>query len=139
MAIICAIIGMLCWGLAPIFGKLGLSGVHPATALSLRTFIAASMVLGWVMLSRNYHEYSTIPRLFWLFIAVEAILATLIGDLAYFAALKLGNVNQVSLIMSCAPIVTLLTSFFIFGENVSFFQLVGAIFISFGLIMVCID
>lgn len=139
MATICALLGMLCWGLAPIFGKLGLAGVNPVTALSLRTFLAASMVLGWVVLNKNYNDFGNIPPLFWVFIAIEAILATLVGDLAYFVALKHGNVNTVSLIMACAPIITLLASFFLLGEKVTIYQALGAFFITLGLTMVCIE
>ncbi len=139
MAVLFAVLGMLCWGLAPIFGKLGLMGVNPITALCLRTFIASSMVLGWVLLNRTYNDFGNVPPQFWLLIAVEAILATLVGDLAYFMALKYGNVNQVSLIMSCAPIVTLFSSFMLLGETISIYQAVGAFFISIGLMMVCME
>lgn len=139
MAIACAVFGMLCWGLAPIFGKLGLAGVSPVTALSLRTFIAASMVMGWVVMNKTYYDFGNIPPLFWVFIAIEAILATLVGDLAYFVALKYGNVNQVSLVMACAPVVTLLSSYFLLGEIVSLYQLIGAVLITVGLALVCLE
>lgn len=139
MAIACAVLGMLCWGLAPIFGKLGLAGVNAVTALSLRTFIAALMVLGWVVMNKTYHDFGNMPPLFWIFIAIEAILATLVGDLAYFVALKYGNVNQVSLVMACAPVVTLLSSYFFLGEMVSVYQVIGALLITAGLTLVCIE
>ncbi|MEG6586634.1 EamA family transporter [Dendrosporobacter sp. 1207_IL3150] len=137
MAIMFAVFGMLCWGVAPIFGKFGLQGVHPITALSLRTLLAATMVLGWVVCSRGYTDFLNVPFSFWIYIIIEAILATLVGDLAYFYALKYGNVNQVSLVMACAPIVTMLASFFILGENVSYKQILGASLITAGLALVC--
>ena len=139
MVIFFALIGMLCWGIAPLFGKLGLLGVHPVTALSLRTLLAAMLVLGWIIGSKSYTDFCNVPPLFWIYIAIEAILATLVGDLAYFVALKYGNVNQVSLVMSCAPVVTLLASYLVLGEHTSIFQIAGALFISIGLALVCLE
>ena len=137
LVLICACFGMACWGLAPIFGKLGLQGVNPVTAISLRTLLAAIMVLGWVTCTRGYNDFTNVPATFWVYIIIEALLATLVGDLAYFAALKYGNVNQVSLIMSCAPVVTMLASFFFLGEFASYRQILGALLISVGLALVC--
>lgn len=139
MVILYALFGMLCWGLAPLFGKLGLSGVNPVTALSLRTMIAATLVLGWLIGTRGYSEFSRIPALFWVFIAIEAILATLVGDLAYFVALKNGNINSVTLIMACSPVVTVLLSYLFMGEVVSLRQLAGAAFITLGLALISVD
>lgn len=137
MVILFAFFGVLCWGIAPIFGKLGLQGVNPVTALSLRTLMAAIMVLVWVVFTRGFSDIANVSPSLWVYIMIEAILATLIGDLAYFIALKYGNVNQVSIIMSCAPVITMLASFFFLGELASYRQISGAILISLGLALVC--
>ncbi|WP_347490676.1 EamA family transporter [Desulfoscipio sp. XC116] len=139
MTILYAILGMLCWGLAPLFGKLGLYNVNPVTALSLRTIFAATLVMGWLIGSRGFHQFLQVPPIFWVFIGIEAILATLLGDLAYFAALKRGNINDVTLILSCSPIVTMLLSYCFFGEMITNFQLIGAAFISIGLVFISFD
>ncbi len=139
MAILYAFLGMFCWGIAPLFGKLGLYNVHPLTALCLRTMIAATLVLGWLIGSRGFQQMLQIPPLFWIFIGIEAILATLLGDLAYFAALKKGNINEVSLVMACAPLVTMLFSFLFFSEIVTGQQLIGAAFITIGLIFISLS
>ncbi len=131
-----AVLAMLCWGLAPLFGKLGLYHVHPFTALSLRTIIAATVVVSWLIGSRGYNAFLEVPPLFWVFIGIEAILATLLGDLAYFTALKKGGVSQVTLIMSCSPIVTIVLSYLFLGEIMSKYQIIGTIFIALGLVFV---
>ena len=130
---------MFCWGLAPLFGKLGMYNVHPLTALSLRTMIAATLVLGWLVGSRGFSQIFQIPPLLWVFIGIEAILATLVGDLAYFFALKKGNINEVTLIMACSPLVTMLFSFFFLSEIVTGYQLLGALFITIGLVFISIS
>lgn len=136
MVFLYALLGMLCWGLAPLFGKLGLYRVSPATALSVRTLIACFVVMGWLIGSRGYTQFTGIPLQFWVFIGIEAILATLLGDLAYFAALKKGNINDVTLVMACSPLVTMLCSYLFMGESMSNIQLIGAFFISVGLVFI---
>jgi len=139
MVFLYAVLGMLCWGLAPLFGKLGLYKVNPATALSVRTLMAATLVMFWLIGSRGFAQVFQIPPLFWVLIGIEAILATLLGDLAYFAALKKGNINDVTLIMSCSPLVTMLLSYFFLGEMIKNVQLIGAFFITLGLVFISME
>jgi bacterial/archaeal transporter family protein len=134
-----AFLAMVCWGLAPLFGKMGLNGVNPAAALSLRTLIAATFVASWVIGTRGYSEMLQIPFLLWVFIAIEALLAALLGDLAYFFALKYGNINVVTLILACAPLVTMLANYLFLGDAATWRQLFGALFITFGLLLVCME
>ena len=133
MAFLLALFGMLCWGLAPIFGKVGLRHVHPMVVLSLRTLMAATLVSGWLIYSKAYHSFSKIPLKYLLVIGTEAMLATLVGDLAYFGALKYGNINDVTLIMSSSPLITILFSYFLLGQKVYSQQLIGAFLIICGL------
>ena len=142
MVFLYAFLGMLCWGLAPIFGKLGLFRMDPITALSIRTLIAATLVMGWLVGFWKYSHFNqilTVPPLFWVFIAIEAVLATLVGDLAYFAALKWGNINYVTLIMSCSPLVTMFFSYFFLNEPVTGAQIIGAFFIITGLVFISLN
>ncbi|MFZ5597699.1 MAG: EamA family transporter [Bacillota bacterium] len=139
MVFIYSFIGMLCWGIAPLFGKLGLYKVNPTTALSLRTIIAAAVVMGWLIGTRNFSQFAQVPPLFWVFIGIEALLATLFGDLAYFAALKNGNINDVTLILSCSPLITMFFSFLFMGEKMTNIQLMGAFFITLGLAFIYLD
>lgn len=139
MALLYAFLGMLCWGLAPLFGKLGLYSVNPVTALSLRTIIAGTLVMGWLIVSRRIYQFFQIPPIFWVLIGIEAVLATLLGDLAYFAALKKGNINDVTLILSCAPLITMLLSYLFLNEMITNYQLIGAAFITVGLVFISFD
>jgi len=139
MAVFYALLGMLCWGLAPLFGKLGLYSVNPVTALSLRTIIAGTLVMGWLIISRGMHQFFQVPPVFWVLIGIEAVLATLLGDLAYFAALKKGNINDVTLILSCSPLVTMLLSYLFLNEMITNYQIIGAGFITIGLVFITFD
>ncbi|WP_027364349.1 EamA family transporter [Desulfotruncus alcoholivorax] len=130
-----AFLGMICWGLAPLFGKMALYNVNPVTALSLRTILAAALVLGWLVGTRGFGNLLQVSPVFWFFILAESLLATLLGDLAYFAALKKGNINQVTLIVSSSPVVTILFSYIFFGETLNHYQILGALLIGVGLFL----
>jgi transporter family protein len=131
---------MFCWGLAPLFGKLGLVQINSITALSIRTIFAASMIISWNLVFGNgLGRYLAVPPKNLIFIVLEALLATLIGDLAYFMALKQGNINQVTLIMSSAPLITIISSYLFLGEHTNLPQLAGALLIVAGLALVGLE
>lgn len=136
MFLVYALAGVFCLGLAPLFGKTVLNSVSPVTAFVLRTTIAAIIIATWFLSARGYNELLTVPPSLWLIITIEAILAALLGDLAYFYALKEGNINEVSLIMACAPLITLILSYFLLHEMVTTSQVIGAFFITIGLVLI---
>lgn len=136
MVYLYAIFGMFCAGLAPILGKMGLYNVNPVTALCLRTLVASTLVMFWLAFSRGLHQLFQVSPWFWLILGVEGVLAILIGDFAYFLAIKKGSLNQVVLIMACSPLVTMLFSFLFFDEVVSLGQLFGAFMVAGGLILI---
>ncbi len=139
MFLLYALAGVFCLGLAPLFGKTVLNSVNPVTAFVLRTTIAAIIIGAWFLSARGYNELLTVPPSLWLIITIEAVLAALLGDLAYFYALKNGNINEVSLIMSCAPLITVILSYFILNELVTSYQILGAFFITLGLVLISLQ
>jgi len=134
-----ALFGTFCWGLAPIFGKLGLQNVNPVTALAARTLLASLVITLWLVQVQGFDRIATIAPRSMLFIAIEAVLATLVGDLAYFAALKLGNINDVTIIMSTSPMITVVLSNVVLGEPMHRYQLGGVLAIVVGLILIGIQ
>ena len=139
MFLVYALAGVFCLGLAPLFGKTVLNSVSPATAFVLRTTIAAIIIATWFINARGYNELLTVPPSLWILITIEAILAALLGDLAYFYALKEGNINEVSLIMACAPLITIVLSYFLLNEMVTTSQVIGAFFITIGLVLISVQ
>lgn len=136
MVFLLAIFGMICWGIAPIFAKIALENVNPIAGLTLRTLLAASVVSTWMVIGGSFTQVKDIPFKSWILIAVEAILATLIGDLAYFAAIKRGEVSLVTIIMSSSPLVTILFAAIFLGEKITFIRFIGAALIILGIVLV---
>lgn len=136
MVYILAVIGMICWGISPIFAKLGLKDANPLTALAIRTFFTTAVIFIWLLLSGHFVELKNISAKVLMLLIAEAALATVIGDLAYFAALKKGSASIVMLIMSCSPVVTIICSALFLGEKLNFIHIVGALLIMIGIMLV---
>lgn len=136
MVIWIAIFGMICWGIAPIFAKVGLRGVNPAAALIVRTMIAAVIVGSWMGMSGSLG--SLLKGLTWqasLLLGMEAILATIVGDLAYYTAIKYGDVSVVSIIMASAPLVTVVCAVLVLGETITIWKVLGACYVMLGILL----
>lgn len=131
-----ALFGMICWGLAPIFGKLGLSKADPLAGLALRTYLSCGLLTVFMIISGRWVHIREIPKQSYLYIGIEGILATLVGDLAYYAALKYGEVSFVTLIMSSSPLVSILASCWIFNEQITLTKFIGAVMILGGLALI---
>lgn len=139
MIFLYAMLGVLCLGIAPLFGKTALANVSPMFAFAIRTIIAALLAIVWLTYT-NYNEHITkLPLSFWIAISIEAALAAFLGDIAYFYALEKGNIGTVSLILSCAPLVTIILTHFFYHEPVNLIQIIGAILITSGLILLCAE
>lgn len=136
MVFLLALFGMICWGIAPVFAKIGLRNVDPLAGLILRTLFASSVVSGWVIMSGSFSKISSIPVSAWWLIGIEALLATLIGDLAYYAAVKKGDVSIVTIIMSSSPLITILCAVLFLGEQITLIRVVGAGLVVLGIILI---
>lgn len=131
-----AIFGMICWGIAPVFAKIGLDNVDPLPGLIIRTLTASIFVLGSIGFNGNVAKIKNISVATWIFIAIEALLATLVGDLAYYAAIKKGNISVVTVIMSSSPLVTMLMSIIFLGEQVTMVRVIGAGLVVVGIMLI---
>ena len=135
LVIIISIFGMICWGIAPIFLKLGINNINPLYALVFRTIVAAGLVSGWMLFTGGYNHIKAIPFNAALLLTCEAILAALIGDLAYYAAIKKGDVSMVSVIMASSPLVTMICATIFLGEHITLLRILGASLVVVGIVL----
>lgn len=135
MLFLYAFVAVLCLGLAPLVGKAALYNINPVSALMLRTLIAAVLVAVWMVGTKTYTEFMDLSLTSWCMIGTEALLAAVLGDLAYFYALKRGDVYEISVVMSCAPLVTIILGSLLFSQPLAFKQLIGAVVVTVGLLI----
>ncbi len=126
----------LCWGIAPLFGKVGLRGINPYVGLTARTIITVCLVSGLIIGHGGFDKIFNIPAKRWFYLGMEAFFATFIGDLAYYAAIKKGAIGPTSLILASSPLITLWAGWFFLGEALTPLKLIGAALIIVGLVLI---
>jgi len=136
MVYLLALIGMICWGISPIFAKSGLNGLNPVVGLSVRTFFAAIVLMAWLLIGGYVQELKSISLRALILLVLEAVFAMLIGDLAYFSALKHGSASIVMLIMACSPVVTIIFSVIYLHEQLTITNIIGGCLAMIGLILI---
>lgn len=130
-----ALITMFFWGIAPIFGKLGLQKVNPYIALAIRSFVISIILLIIVLARGDIKELATVDFRSASLIAAEGIFASLIGHFAYYYALKLGNTSRVVPVVSAFPIITVVIALFLFAEKMTLVKGAGIILVLAGLFL----
>lgn len=98
--------GTFLFGLAPIFGKLGLENVNPAVALSIKSFVISGIMLGWLIWNNDINPVADVSMASWALIALEGIYAALLGHLFYYYALKSSDASTVVPLIASFPLFT---------------------------------
>lgn len=120
-----ALLALVFWGLAPILGKLGLVEVSPLLGLSIRAFAVAFVLLAFGLATGEIVGLSKISQRSVLLLSGEGIFAGLLGHLAYFYGLKLGEVSKIVPIAMTFPIITVIIGILFLHEGVSFTKAIG--------------
>lgn len=131
-----AVLAMLLWGVAPLFGKLALGTVEPVAALMIRSGLVALVLLIFVVIAGKWPEVvSARPRDI-VFIALEGLCAGLVGGLAYYYALKYGEVSKVVPTVAAFPLIAIFLGIFVLGEKVTWGKILGGMLIVLGIALV---
>ena len=128
-------IAMILWGVAPILGKLGLGNLQPLTALTIRSLLISLLLIVVITVRGQWDLVAGAAVKDVAFIGLEGICAALLGQLAYYYALKIGEVSRVSPIVSAFPLVALFLGILFLGEKLSVYKVIAAILIVAGMIL----
>lgn len=131
-----SLFGAICWGIAPVFGKLGLANINPLDGLAARTIVTLAFLLCWLIVSNGFPRLLAVPSRDWFYLSLEAFLATLAGDLAYYAALKWGGAGVSAVVLSASPVFTVWLSKLILHESFTLLQLLGIVMVAVGVLLV---
>jgi transporter family protein len=133
---VCALATMICWGSAPLFGKAAMLRIDPWVGLAMRSFIIALIMVIWVLVRGHTSKLVSVECSTWALIFSEAGLASLLGHVAYFYALKYGMLSRVIPVASAFPLVALLGGMVFFSEKMSWDKLTGVIMVILGVILI---
>ncbi len=125
------------WGLAPIFGKIGLTKADPAVALAFRSFVITLILLFWAIATGHMGDvYALATSKTGLFIATEGICASLLGHLALYYAIKYGDVSKIVPVTSSFPLITIILAILLLSEKLTLTKSIGAMLIIAGVVVI---
>lgn len=134
--LIFALLAAFFFGLAPIFGKLGLEGVNPVVALCIRSFVISGIMLGWLLLNTDISPVTDVTAKTWVLIALEGVCAALVGQLFYYYALKSGDPSVVVPLIATFPLFTFILATIFLGDKVTLTKVGGLVFILMGIVLI---
>ena len=123
-----AMLAALAWGMAPIFEKAGLSQVNPIAGLFYRCLgvIIGMLILGFFLVKpREIREVDLGSALL---LAAGGFLASFLGQICFYHALKLGDVSRMVPISASYPLIAFILGVLLFHEPLSFFK-IGGVFL----------
>ena len=123
--------------LTAILGKIGISGVESNLGTAIRTCVV--LVMAWLMvgIQKKQKEVRKIPKKELFFICCSGI-ATGASWLCYYRALQEGPASIVAPIDKLSVLVTVLFSYFVFGERLSRKAAAGLILLTAGTIAMAV-
>lgn len=125
-----AILAALCWGVAPIVEKLGLGGrVEPNAAVVVRSL---GVLLGAAPLLLMPDLLTQVRRLDWRqagFLVAGGVLASILGQVCFYRALKAGDVSRVVPIGASYPVLAFLLGVLFLNETVTPVKIAGLVLV----------
>lgn len=133
--IIYAVVSMLFAGITAVIAKFGMKDLSSDTALAVRTTVVFIIVIANAFLFKNVlAELQQAPSKNLIYLSVSGITAAL-SWIFYYRAIKEGQVAYVASIDKASIVVTLVLSFIILKEPVTPKILLGAAFVTVGLVI----
>lgn len=131
-----AILAAIVWGMAPILEKTGLKNIEPLSGVMVRS---AGVIIGAIILAMfNSNIIKSAlkadPKAI-LFLFLGGILASILGQIFFYNALKHGEVSKMVPIAATYPLVSFLLGLLFFGESLTLIKGLGIGFIILGVFL----
>ncbi|SFS44130.1 EamA family transporter [Marininema halotolerans] len=130
-----ALLAAACFGIAPVFEKLGLVRTEPTMALFLRasvTTILVTVYLGWNIRETGW-QFPDSKSL--IYVILGGVFGVLFAQYFYFKALELGEVGKVMAVVGSFPVLAFLLSVIIFGESITMGKIGGIVLVVAGIFL----
>ncbi|MBI2104908.1 MAG: EamA family transporter [Candidatus Omnitrophica bacterium] len=123
------------WGVVPLMEKIGLAGGSPTVAVVVRSFgvLAGLLVFGWWLA-----PWPALQGLSWRSVALlmgGGFLASFVGQLAFYHALRTGAISQVTPVAGAYPLVAALLGWWVLREPLTLPRLLGVVFVVAGVLL----
>jgi transporter family protein len=119
--------------------KFGLKKVSSMAALSVRSFVVCGVLIAFLLASGGLRETMRQDPRSLLIIGLGGLLAGLLGQLAYFQAMKLGTTASVVPVVASYPAISAVMAVVVLREPVTPGKVIGVAFIILGACAIAFD
>lgn len=134
-AFLWALLTACIWGIVPLMEKVGLGGNAPTTAVVVRSF---GVVAGLVVWSLASSPWAAVRAMSWTSVALLAgggFLASFVGQMAFYQALKTGAISQVTPVAGTYPLIAALLGWVVLREPLTLTRGLGVVCVVIGIIL----
>jgi len=117
--------------LTAIFAKIGIEGIDSNLATGIRTIVILVLIWGIVFVTVPLTAVKSLSVTNWTFLILSGI-ATGLSWMFYFHAIQLGPVSRVAPIDKLSIVLTIVLSFIVLGETVTWQAVCGGLLIAAG-------
>lgn len=124
-----ALMAAAVWGMAPLLEKAGLNGISPMTGLFYRCL---GVLIGLILLVLFWvkpADIRSVPARSILCLILAGFLASIVGQMFFYSALKQGEVSRLAPVGGSYPLFAFILGVLILGEAVTPLKVVGSLLI----------
>lgn len=135
-----AILTALLWGIVPFFEKTAMNVVpNGLCAVTIRSFGAALGMMIPLFSEPTRTSLSSIPPLGYLFLIVAGFIGSVLGQLTYLTAMKMGEVSRVTPVAASWIIVSLIVAAVFLKEPLSLKKILAVSLVVSGVVLLKTD
>lgn len=135
-AFLLALTAFLLWGCSPLFDKLGMRGLTPLAGLTVRVLAAAVLVGVYSIFAGTWKEIAAAPRPAIGYFILSGVCGAVLGQLAYYGALRYEGLTRVLLISSAYPLVAVALAILFLHEGLTVPRVVGGLLVVAGMVVI---
>ena len=134
-AFLWAVVTALIWGVVPLLEKLGLRAATPMVGVLVRSLGVLVGFLCWGLLVSPWSAIRALPWSSVLLLAGGGFLASFLGQMAFYHALKSGAVSQVTPVAGAYPLIAALLGWWLLREPLTTTRILGVLLIILGVVL----
>ena len=134
-AFLWAVVTACIWGVVPLMEKIGLGQASPTVGVMVRSLgvMAGLLVFGWI-----WSPWAALQSLSWssiLLLTSGGFLASFVGQLVFYQALRSGAISQVTPVAGAYPLVAALLGWIVLREPLTMTRGLGVVCVVIGVLL----
>ena len=121
------------WGIVPLMEKTGLGSAPPAAGVVIRSFGVVIGLLVYLCVAPPWAMLRTVPWSSIVLLAAGGFLASFVGQMAFYQALRTGALSQVTPVAGTYPLVAAVLAWLILREPLTPTRVAGVLCVVLGI------